>query len=176
MTRLKREIKDLLIEYIHKYSQRIIDSQNEQNVINSFNTELAAKAVINALDKKITNKDKEWVNSQDGFDTIKDFFDKRLIINYFMMKRNIKYHEAKSLLIDKGVDAFPETKGITTTIYHGKYKDYNATIGQKQYIVDLINNSIEHEDELTAREANQIIKCLKNKNRTKPFYYTYYIK
>lgn len=174
--RMPRRVKDLLILYVHQYAQRILDSRHDTAIINSFDPKAAATAATKALlrSDKITQNEKDKVLTEEGQKSIVNFFDEKLIVNYFMLSRKIEYHEAKSLITDKGVDFFEETKGIKTTRYTGRFHDYKATDKQKEYIRSF-GSEIKHEDELSGREASLIISCLKTPNKTKPAYFTYYI-
>ena len=174
--RMPRRVKDLLILYVHQYAQRILDSRNEKEIISRFDPKAAAEAATKALlrSDKITQNEKNKILTTEGQDSIINFFDEKLIINYFMLARGIEYHEAKSLITDKGVDYFDETKGIKTTRYRGRFHDYKATEKQKSYIRSF-GSTIKHEEELSGREASLIISCLKTPSRTKPAYFTYYI-
>ena len=114
------------------------------------------------------------LDTDEFLNEVMTFFEEKLVVNYFMFKRNISYYQAKALLIDKGTDFFPETKGIISKYYKGKYKDFPASDKQKKYIEDF-NVLIKHDNELSSREASQIIKCLKNDKRIKPNYFSYYV-
>lgn len=93
-----------------------------------------------------------------------------------MFARDISYYESKSLLTDKGLKYFPETKDIESNLYPGRFdKDYKATDKQINYI-RMLGADISHEEELTGREASLIISCLKMPTKTKPAYFSYYIR
>ena len=92
-----------------------------------------------------------------------------------MLEREITYYEAKSLLKDKGTEYYEETKGMGSELYKGRFKDYPATDKQIDYI-ESFSVEIKHIEELSGREASLIISCLLKPNKTKPAYYTYYIK
>lgn len=168
----------MLIDYVHQYAKRILDSNDKIKTINHFDTNKAMEAAIAALIKKpdLSDSEKVGIQSEDGRKAIKDFFDEKLIVNYFMFARNISYYESKSLLTDKGIKNFPETKDIDSNLYPGRFnKDYKATEKQMNYIRSF-GAEIFHEEELTGREASLIISCLKTPAKTKPAYFTYYIK
>lgn len=172
---MDRNIKDYLIKFVRKYSLQIIDKNIDKKFINEFDIKKASEASINAMKTKdLTDKQKEMLDTEEFLNEVMTFFEEKLVVNYFMFKRNISYYQAKALLIDKGTDFFPETKGIISKYYKGKYKDFPASDKQKKYIEDF-NVLIKHDNELSSREASQIIKCLKNDKRTKPNYYSYYI-
>lgn len=172
---MDRTIKDYLIKFVRKYSLQIIDKNIDKKFINEFDIKKASEASINAMrTKDLTDKQKEMLDTEEFLNEVMTFFEEKLVVNYFMFKRNISYYQAKALLIDKGTDFFPETKGIISKYYKGKYKDFPASDKQKKYIEDF-NVLIKHDNELSSREASQIIKCLKNDKRTKPNYYSYYI-
>ena len=172
---MDRIIKDYLIKFVRKYSLQIIDKNIDKKFINEFDIKKASEASINAMKTKdLTDKQKEMLDTEEFLNEVMTFFEEKLVVNYFMFKRNISYYQAKALLIDKGTDFFPETKGIISKYYKGKYKDFPASDKQKKYIEDF-NVLIKHDNELSSREASQIIKCLKNDKRTKPNYYSYYI-
>lgn len=172
---MDRTIKDYLIKFVRKYSLQIIDKNIDKKFINEFDIKKASEASINAMKTKdLTDKQKEMLDTEEFLNEVMTFFEEKLVVNYFMFKRNISYYQAKALLIDKGTDFFPETKGIISKYYKGKYKDFPASDKQKKYIEDF-NVLIKHDNELSSREASQIIKCLKNDKRTKPNYYSYYI-
>lgn len=175
--RMPRRVKDQLIKYVREYAKRILESQKEVLIINEFNIDNAAKAAAKALtsSSEITKHEKEVMATDEGYEKIKDFFEEKLVVNYFMMARNIEYHEAKSLLLDKGTEYFPETKGIISELYKGRQKDYKATDKQIEYIRSF-GVEIKNIKELSGREASLIISCLKTPKKTKPAYYTYYIK
>lgn len=175
MTRMPRSIKDFLIKYVIEYAKRILESPNRISMFGMFEPEVAAGYAINSLkQKQLTEADRKFIESIDGREKIIAFFDDKLIINYFMLARKITYYESKSLLIDKGTKAFEETEYIKIDKYPGKYKDYKATEKQIEYIKSF-GVKMKHENELSGREASLIISCLKNPNKTRPFYYTYYI-
>ena len=172
---MDRTIKDYLIKFVRKYSLQIIDKNIDKKFINEFDIKKASEASINAMKTKdLSDKQKEMLDTEEFLNEVMTFFEEKLVVNYFMFKRNISYYQAKALLIDKGTDFFPETKGIISKYYKGKYKDFPASNKQKKYIEDF-NVLIKHDNELSSREASQIIKCLKNDKRTKPNYYSYYI-
>lgn len=172
---MDRTIKDYLIKFVRKYSLQIIDKNIDKNFINEFDIKKASEASINAMKTKdLSDKQKEMLDTEEFLNEVMTFFEEKLVVNYFMFKRNISYYQAKALLIDKGTDFFPETKGIISKYYKGKYKDFPASDKQKKYIEDF-NVLIKHDNELSSREASQIIKCLKNDKRIKPNYYSYYI-
>ena len=172
---MDRNIKDYLIKFVRKYSLQIIDKNIDKKFINEFDIKKASEASINAMKTKdLSNKQKEMLDTEEFLNEVMTFFEEKLVVNYFMFKRNISYYQAKALLIDKGTDFFPETKGIISKYYKGKYKDFPASDKQKKYIEDF-NVLIKHDNELSSREASQIIKCLKNDKRIKPNYYSYYI-
>lgn len=172
---MDRTIKDYLIKFVRKYSLQIIDKNIDKKFINEFDIKKASEASINAMKTKdLSEKQKEMLDTEEFLNEVMTFFEEKLVVNYFMFKRNISYYQAKALLIDKGTDFFPETKGIISKYYKGKYKDFPASDKQKKYIEDF-NVLIKHDNELSSREASQIIKCLKNDKRIKPNYYSYYI-
>jgi len=172
---MDRTIKDYLIKFVRKYSLQIIDKNIDKKFINEFDIKKASEASINAMKTKdLSDKQKEMLDTDEFLNEVMTFFEEKLVVNYFMFKRNISYYQAKALLIDKGTDFFPETKGIISKYYKGKYKDFPASDKQKKYIEDF-NVLIKHDNELSSREASQIIKCLKNDKRIKPNYYSYYI-
>lgn len=172
---MDRTIKDYLIKFVRKYSLQIIDKNIDKKFINEFDIKKASEASINAMKtKNLTDKQKEMLDTEEFLNEVMTFFEEKLVVNYFMFKRNISYYQAKALLIDKGTDFFPETKGIISKYYKGKYKDFPASDKQKKYIEDF-NVLIKHDNELSSREASQIIKCLKNDKRIKPNYFSYYI-
>lgn len=172
---MDRNIKDYLIKFVRKYSLQIIDKNIDKKFINEFDIKKASEASINAMKTKdLSDKQKEMLETEEFLNEVMTFFEEKLVVNYFMFKRNISYYQAKALLIDKGTDFFPETKGIISKYYKGKYKDFPASDKQKKYIEDF-NVLIKHDNELSSREASQIIKCLKNDKRIKPNYFSYYI-
>lgn len=172
---MDRTIKDYLIKFVRKYSLQIIDKNIDKKFINEFDIKKASEASINAMKTKdLSDKQKEMLDTEEFLNEVMTFFEEKLVVNYFMFKRNISYYQAKALLVDKGTDFFPETKGIISKYYKGKYKDFPASDKQKKYIEDF-NVLIKHDNELSSREASQIIKCLKNDKRIKPNYYSYYI-
>lgn len=172
---MDRTIKDYLIKFVRKYSLQIIDKNIDKKFINEFDIKKASEASINAMKTKdLTDKQKEMLDTEEFLNEVMTFFEEKLVVNYFMFKRNISYYQAKALLIDKGTDFFPETKGIISKYYKGKYKDFPASDKQKKYIEDF-NVLIKHDNELSSREASQIIKCLKNDKRIKPNYFSYYV-
>lgn len=172
---MDRNIKDYLIKFVRKYSLQIIDKNIDKKFINEFDIKKASEASINAMKTKdLSDKQKEMLDTEEFLNEVMTFFEEKLVVNYFMFKRNISYYQAKALLVDKGTDFFPETKGIISKYYKGKYKDFSASDKQKKYIEDF-NVLIKHDNELSSREASQIIKCLKNDKRIKPNYYSYYI-
>ena len=172
---MDKTIKDYLIKFVRKYSLQIIDKNIDKKFINEFDIKKASEASINAMKTKdLSDKQKEMLDTEEFLNEVMTFFEEKLVVNYFMFKRNISYYQAKALLIDKGTDFFPETKGIISKYYKGKYKDFPASDKQKKYIEDF-NVLIKHDNELSSREASQIIKCLKNDKRIKPNYYSYYI-
>lgn len=172
---MDRNIKDYLIKFVRKYSLQIIDKNIDKKFINEFDIKKASEASINAMKTKdLSDKQKEILNTEEFLNEVMTFFEEKLVVNYFMFKRNISYYQAKALLIDKGTDFFPETKGIISKYYKGKYKDFPASDKQKKYIEDF-NVLIKHDNELSSREASQIIKCLKNDKRIKPNYFSYYV-
>lgn len=172
---MDRTIKDYLIKFVRKYSLQIIDKNIDKKFINEFDIKKASEASINAMKTKdLSDKQKEMLDTEEFLNELMTFFEEKLVVNYFMFKRNISYYQAKALLIDKGTDFFPETKGIISKYYKGKYKDFPASDKQKKYIEDF-NVLIKHDNELSSREASQIIKCLKNDKRIKPNYFSYYV-
>lgn len=172
---MDRNIKDYLIKFVRKYSLQIIDKNIDKKFINEFDIKKASEASINAMrTKDLSDKQKEMLDTEEFLNEVMTFFEEKLVVNYFMFKRNISYYQAKALLIDKGTDFFPETKGIISKYYKGKYKDFPASDKQKKYIEDF-NVLIKHDNELSSREASQIIKCLKNDKRIKPNYFSYYV-
>lgn len=172
---MDRTIKDYLIKFVRKYSLQIIDKNIDKKFINEFDIKKASEASINAMKTKdLSDKQKEMLETEEFLNEVMTFFEEKLVVNYFMFKRNISYYQAKALLIDKGTDFFPETKGIVSKYYKGKYKDFPASDKQKKYIEDF-NVLIKHDNELSSREASQIIKCLKNDKRIKPNYFSYYV-
>ena len=172
---MDRNIKDYLIKFVRKYSLQIIDKNIDKKFINEFDIKKASEASINAMKTKdLRDKQKEMLDTEEFLNEVMTFFEEKLVVNYFMFKRNISYYQAKALLIDKGTDFFPETKGIISKYYKGKYKDFPASDKQKKYIEDF-NVLIKHDNELSSREASQIIKCLKNDKRIKPNYFSYYV-
>lgn len=172
---MDRTIKDYLIKFVRKYSLQIIDKNIDKKFINEFDIKKASEASINAMKTKdLSDKQKEILETEEFLNEVMTFFEEKLVVNYFMFKRNISYYQAKALLIDKGTDFFPETKGIVSKYYKGKYKDFPASDKQKKYIEDF-NVLIKHDNELSSREASQIIKCLKNDKRIKPNYFSYYV-
>lgn len=172
---MDRNIKDYLIKFVRKYSLQIIDKNIDKKFINEFDIKKASEASINAMKTKdLSDKQKEMLETEEFLNEVMTFFEEKLVVNYFMFKRNISYYQAKALLIDKGTDFFPETKGIISKYYKGKYKDFPASNKQKKYIEDF-NVLIKHDNELSSREASQIIKCLKNDKRIKPNYFSYYV-
>ena len=172
---MDRTIKDYLIKFVRKYSLQIIDKNIDKKFINEFDIKKASEASINAMKTKdLSDKQKEMLETEEFLNEVMTFFEEKLVVNYFMFKRNISYYQAKALLIDKGTDFFPETKGIISKYYKGKYKDFPASNKQKKYIEDF-NVLIKHDNELSSREASQIIKCLKNDKRIKPNYFSYYV-
>ena len=172
---MDRTIKDYLIKFVRKYSLQIIDKNIDKKFINEFDIKKASEASINAMKTKdLSDKQKEMLDTEEFLNEVMTFFEEKLVVNYFMFKRNISYYQAKALLIDKGTDFFPETKGIISKYYKGKYKDFPASDKQQKYIEDF-NVLIKHDNELSSREASQIIKCLKNDKRIKPNYFSYYV-
>lgn len=172
---MDRNIKDYLIKFVRKYSLQIIDKNIDKKFINEFDIKKASEASINAMKTKdLSDKQKEMLDTEEFLNEVMTFFEEKLVVNYFMFKRNISYYQAKALLIDKGTDFFQETKGIISKYYKGKYKDFPASDKQKKYIEDF-NVLIKHDNELSSREASQIIKCLKNDKRIKPNYFSYYV-
>ena len=172
---MDRNIKDYLIKFVRRYSLQIIDKNIDKKFINEFDIKKASEASINAMrTKDLSDKQKEMLDTEEFLNEVMTFFEEKLVVNYFMFKRNISYYQAKALLIDKGTDFFPETKGIISKYYKGKYKDFPASDKQKKYIEDF-NVLIKHDNELSSREASQIIKCLKNDKRIKPNYFSYYV-
>ena len=172
---MDRNIKDYLIKFVRKYSLQIINKNIDKKFINEFDIKKASEASINAMKTKdLSDKQKEMLDTEEFLKEVMTFFEEKLVVNYFMFKRNISYYQAKALLVDKGTDFFPETKGIISKYYKGKYKDFPASDKQKKYIEDF-NVLIKHDNELSSREASQIIKCLKNDKRIKPNYFSYYV-
>lgn len=176
--RMPRKVKNMLIDYVHRYAKRILESNDKIKTINHFDTNKATEAAVAALSKQteLSDSEKNGIQSEDGRKAIKVFFDEKLIINYFMFARDISYYESKSLLTDKGLKYFPETKDIESNLYPGRFdKDYKATDKQINYI-RMLGADISHEEELTGREASLIISCLKMPTKTKPAYFSYYIR
>lgn len=176
--RMPRKVKNMLIDYVHQYARRILESSDKIKTINHFDTDKATEAAIIAIMKhsNLSDSEKNRIQSEDGKQAIKAFFDEKLIVNYFMFSRDISYYESKSLLTDKGLKSFPETKDIDSSLYPGRFEnDYKATDRQINYIRTL-GADIFHEEELTGREASLIISCLKTPTKTKPAYFSYYIK
>lgn len=173
---MPRKIKDELIKYVREYANRIIKSNNEVEILNGFKAESAAGAAQKAFlsNETLSESEHNFIESEGGYKKIVDFFDEKLLINYFMLIRDITYYEAKSLLLDKGTKAFKETEKIKHSRYVGKHKDYKATDKQISYIKEF-NIDIKHENELSGREASLIISCLKTPKKTKPAYFSYYI-
>lgn len=172
---MDRIIKDYLIQYVRKHSLKIIDNNIDKTFINNFDTQKASEAFINAILKKdLTKTQLEYINKPEFIEEVKQFFEEKLVVNYFMFKKNISYYQAKALLIDKGTNYFSETKGIFLKFYKGKFKDFPASEKQKKYIRDF-NVLIKNDKELSSREASQIIQCLQNDKRTKPVWFHYYI-
>lgn len=174
--KMPRKVKDLLIDYVKQYAKQIIESKDKVRILNAFDPQKAAAAAEKALlaNPDVTSYEKELIQTKEGREHLVSFFEEKLVVNYFMFSRNIGYYEAKSLLTDKGTKAFPETEGIDNPLYKGRFKDYKATQNQMNCI-ESYGSTIKHKEELTGREASQIIKCIKTKTRTKPAYFTYYI-
>ena len=179
MIRMPRKIKDYLIAYVREYARRIASGKDKESRIelyNMFNAETAARFSIgNLLKKDLTDKELAFIQSEEGTEKIRAFFDEKILVNYFMLEREITYYEAKSLLKDKGTEYYEETKGMGSELYKGRFKDYPATDKQIDYI-ESFPVEIKHIEELSGREASLIISCLLKPNKTKPAYYTYYIK
>ena len=175
--RISRNIKDALIHYVREYANRVADSADPIRTMNAFDPKMAAKAVLKTLGKAetVTEADLETVTSQELNEYLINFFYEKLPINYLVLKRDITYYEAKKLLNDKGLNFFPELKGVVNPYYKDENNDYPATEKQIAYINDFKVN-LQHVDELSGREASLIISCLKKPNKTKPAYYSYYIK
>lgn len=175
--KISRNIKNQIIEYVHKYVDRVSESRHPIHTINSFDSKAAADAVIKALkkNKQFSNEEAETIEEPEFHTYLVKFFYEKLPINYLASKRNIGYYEAKSLLTDKGIDFFPELQGLKNSYYKKKNNDYPATQSQIKYIV-IYNVILDHANELSGREASLIISCLKSPNKTKPAYFGYYIK
>ena len=174
--RMSRKVKDYLIEFVLVYANRVKDSLDPVAMLNQFES---AKAAAKAEEMLLTHsdlseKEKEFIKSEEGKRRIFEFFHEKLLINYFMLARNISYYEAKSLLLDKGTDFFEETKGIKHSCYPGRFKDYPATKKQIEYLKSF-GITLLHEPELSGREASLILSCFRCPTKTKPAYYSYYI-
>lgn len=175
--RITKTIRHKIIIYVREYAERVNKSANPINTLNSFNPKTAANAVIAAMKKKeeFTEKENETIKSEEFYHYLIDFFDEKLPVNYLVLKRDMGYYEAESLLKDKGVNFFPELKGLKSDLYKEKNNDYPATDKQIQSIVKF-GVELEHANELSGREASLIISCLLNPKKTRPAYFTYYIK
>ncbi|WP_373262267.1 hypothetical protein [Hungatella hathewayi] len=175
--KISRTLKNQIIEYVKEYANRVNQSKKPVETINAFDTKVAADAVLCALKKKqqFGNEEASTIEDPEFHRYLMKFFYEKLPINYLALKRNIGYYEAKSLLIDKGTDFFPELHGLKNKYYKNKSNDYPATDNQIKYIVSY-NVVLNHANELSGREASLIITCLKNPKKTKPAYYNYYIK
>lgn len=175
--RISRNIKDALIHYVREYAKRVDESADPIRTMNSFEPKLAAQAVLKTLSKAetVTEADLETVKSQEFNEYLITFFYEKLPINYLVLKREVTYYEAKKLLNDKGLNFFPELKGVVNPYYKDRCNDYPATEKQLSYIKDF-NVNLQHVEELSGREASLIISCLKRPSKTKPAYYSYYIK
>ena len=175
--KISRTLKNQMIEYVKEYANRVNQSKKPVETINAFDAKAAADAVIHALKNKqqFGSEEADTIENPEFHGYLVKFFYEKLPINYLALKRNIGYYEAKSLLIDKGTDFFPELHGLRNKYYKNKSNDYPATDNQIKYIVsyDVI---LDHANELSGREASLIISCLRNPNKTKPAYYSYYIK
>lgn len=175
MIRMPRKIKDFLIDYVHQYAKRLLESDKKKLMLQSFNPKTAAEYAVKQLKTKpLTESERKFVESIEGNERIEAFFDEKLIVNYFMLAREISYYEAKTLLNDKGTKAFPETEWIESERYAGRFKDYPATDKQVKYI-ESFRVKVKHRNELSGREASLIISCLETPTKTRPYYFTYYI-
>lgn len=175
--KISRNLKNQIIDYVKEYANRVNQSKKPVDTINAFDAKAAADAVIRALKKKeqFGTEESNTIEDPEFYGYLVKFFYEKLPINYLALKRNIGYYEAKSLLIDKGTDFFPELHGLRNSYYKNRSNDYPATDNQIKYIVSY-NVVLDHANELSGREASLIISCLKNPNKTKPAYYSYYIK
>lgn len=181
--RIPSKIQELLMRNVKDFAEQSIQMGGRKKILNTFNARKATIKTIAFL-KQNFNSEKElsWIrenekalNNGNDKSEIEKYYYKNFILYYFSFIRGISYQEAQALLIDKGCDFYEETTGYENELYVGRYKnDYPATDHQIQYIRDM-GKEIKNEKELSAREAGLIIKCLKNKKRTKPHFFSYYI-
>ena len=181
--RTPTKIQEILKKNAQNFAEQSIQMGGRKKILNTFNSRKAAIKTINFLKQNFNSENElNWIreneralSNENDKAEIEKYYDKHFILYYFSFVKGISYQEAQSLLIDKGCDFYEETIGYKNELYIGKYKnDYPATVHQIQYIRDM-GKEIKNETELSAREAGLIIKCLKNKKRTKPHFFSYYI-
>ena len=175
--RISRNLKNQIIIYVREYAERVSKSRNPLSTLKNFKAGTAAMAAVSAMRQKdsFTEAERQTIEDAEFIDYLTDFFEEKLPINYLVITRGIGYYEAKALLTDKGTDFFPELKGYQSSFYRAKNNDYPATDKQIQSIVKF-GVTLEHANELSGREASLILSCLINDHKTRPAYFSYYIK
>ena len=167
---LKQEAID---KYIYTYAKRLCENKNPIGVLNAFDYETAADTIKDTLLTKegLLGKEVSEVNSDSFYEELIEYIKNTLVIKYLVCKSGSNEETIKILLRDKGTKGFSALKGF---LYEtdGKYKDNPATDLQILYINTF--GTVKNKEDLTSREADQILKSLKNPKRVKPGYFDYY--
>lgn len=176
--RLTRSVYIKINTYIDVYIKRIIETENPEDILNDFDYDLAAQSIREALlvNGGLSGKIVEVISQPEFLEEIKTYINKRIPATYLTLTNpDMTVDIAEAFIRDKGSDFFPELKAIKSySVAALKPYNYPASDAQINYIKNL-KAELKHQDQLTGREANELIKSLKCKTRTKPFYYRYFI-
>lgn len=171
--------KDVIDGYISKYAQRLNSSGNPVRMINNFDYERAAESIKDALLTKegLRGAEVKKITEESFTEELEEYIKTTLLIKYLVLIKEAEDSEIKTLLRDKGTKGFKCLQGMIGET-EGSYKDAPVTEAQLLLIKTYIrtNGVVRNEEDLTGREADQIIKCLKNGKRVKPGYFYYYLK
>ena len=176
MSRLDNIFK-LSDKYIYEYAERIVKSKDPIKIINHFDFERAAINIKEALMTKegLCGKDVVEINKDDFIEILEEYIKNNFIVQYLVILKGCDEKTIRCLLRDKGTKGIAALKGLIAETDR-KYKDdYKATDAQLLYI-KTFHVKLENTEDMSGREASEIIKCLKCKDRIKPGYYGYYIK
>lgn len=176
--RFTKSIYDKLNEYSKVYLEKILNTDNPTDMLDQFDYTLAAENIREAMlaKDKLTGETTKCLMDPDFCNKTREYIYKRIPALYLCSKyKDMTPELAETFIRDKGSSFFIEFKTMQTyKIEAMKPFNYIATQSQKSYI-QTFNVNLLHEEQLTGREANEIIKSLKTRSRTRPIYYNYFI-
>ena len=172
----KNKLLKLSDKYIHEYAERIVNSKEPIKVINHFDFERAAINIKEAMMMKegLFGNDVIKINQDDFIEDLEEYIKNNFLVEYLVVLKGSDEKTIRSLLRDKGTKGFEALKGFISETDGTHKDDYKVTEQQLLYI-KTFHVKLKNTEDMTGREASEIIKCLKCKDRVKPLYYWYYI-